>query len=677
MKIKDVMVKTSQIIYESDLLTSSTFRHLIDDRERAGLVYDHFENFVGIINGFSVMEALLNEKKTVSEITNRNFKILHENDDLSTVQFGQYECNAVANDAEVITGYITKEQYLSAYAKFNRLQLKGFHAIFDSAHNGIMSIDAVGRVTAINPAAEKMANIKKEEAVGKFLTDVVTPSGLLKVVRTGIKHTERYQAGNRTYISNRSPIIENETVIGAVGVFQDVSEIEFISDELRSVKEIVRELETIIEISTEGICVLDVHKKIQKMNTQFKKIFSCESDEVLPKEIDEIVKSVAHSRMEKTVLLQTTQENHSLIATCLPLYSEDGEMEKFIINVRDVTELEKLTTELDQTKNILDNLNERNHTIFRFKSPSMRKVIQLARQVADVDATVFLYGESGVGKESLARKIKNRSSRKNGPFIKVNCGAIPESNIEAELFGIAASSEESNFQEKHGFIDAAHNGVLYLDDIDSLPLNSQVKLLSFLQEGRFSRVGDTASIEVDVRIITSTAKDIDELVSEGKFRKDLYYRLNIIPIEIPPLRVRKEDIPIIIENYIKDFSQKYKREIEFSKEAISAFLEYDWPGNIREIANVLERIFITSTELTIDYKDIAKYVNVMDENSQRALFIQINEIIPLRDAVTEMEREIINKAVEQSNSYRQAASLLDVNVSTVSRKLDQFKKDMN
>lgn len=669
MLVKDVMTRTSLKLYETDeiaeVLDLFARQHL-----DCALVYDLREQLIGMCTTLHLLRGIYEGKRFVKDIVVEHEQILAEDAAVVEVDFGDAPCHPVKNNHDDITGFLTKEQFFRAYGRATQLKLRHYDAIFNSAHNGIISIDKYGNITSINPAAEKMAKTTKEKAVGKFLTDVVAPAGLLNVVRTGKSETEKYKVGKRTYVTNRSPIKENGEIVGAVGVFQDVSEIEFISNELASVKRLANELDAVINASSNGICIVK-NNRMTKMNQQFKNMLGTFDGTALPEEVEKVVDIVMKREKEHSLLKNDAKTNHSLIITGIPLI-HDGQMEAVIINVKDVTELERLRDELKTAKAKLDTMNRK--PAFVYRSEAMRKLMKSIGQIAAVDVTVLITGESGVGKGEIAKLIHEQSGRKSGPFVRVNCGAIPETLIESELFGYEPGAfTGASRKGKKGYFEQAENGTIFLDEIGELPPNVQVKLLTVLQEKEITRIGAERPKKVDIRIIAATNQDLPRLVEEGIFREDLYYRLNVMPVHIPSLREREADIPLLVDHYCEYFRNKYDKQLHFTEEALRTLIDYDWPGNIRELVNVLERIFVTADASVIDRNDVGDVLNIHEPIAKEEGNIHIKNIVPLKKAVEEVEQQLIKKALKTGRSYRQIAHMLDVNVSTISRKIKKYK----
>lgn len=679
MQVKDVMHRTSLKFYESEKV-----EHVLDSMVRknikGGLVYNHFEALVGIITIERMYQSIVEKCLYLSEVIYTDFKVIKEVDPILEIEFGSSACNPVIDQSGNITGFLTRDQYLTAYTKGTQVKLSYYDAIFDSAHNGILSIDSLGKITSINPPAVRMANTIKEQAIGKFLTDIVLPTGLLEVVRTGKGHTEKYQAGNRMYISNRSPIIQDGKVVGAVGVFQDISEIDFVSNELKSVKEIVNELNVIINHSSDGICVLNHEYSIKRMNDQFKKMIQIQSEKCeLPEPILNLIQRVAKDNEENSLLYKDSETNNSLIVTCTPVVDHQSNLERIVIHVKDMTEMEKLRDALEEARQMLSDYNLQNVNGFIYRSESMDRLMKMVTLVAKTDATVLLTGESGVGKGEVANLIKSKSLRRNQPFIKVNCAAIPASLIESELFGYEPGAfTGASPKGKRGYFEQANKGTIFLDEIGELSLNLQVKLLSVLQDGEITRVGAENTQKVNVRVITATNRNLTEMVKNGEFREDLYYRLNVMPLLIPPLRDRLEDIPVLVEHYSEAFSKQYNKQMHFTDDAIKALMKYKWPGNVRELVNIIERSFIISNTDRIDENDVFQLFNLTQgEHTASKSVITVHDIVPLKKAVNLLEKKLIMKALDEAKTYRKVAELLEVNVSTISRKMKHIEKEMN
>lgn len=365
---------------------------------------------------------------------------------------------------------------------------------------------------------------------------------------------------------------------------------------------LLKQLQSIIDFSYDGIYVTNQEGTTLCVNKSYERITGVKVEEVIGKNIEEleyhgmfspiITPSVIKSK-ERVTVEQTIKTGKKVIITGNPVIDEQGEILYVITNVRDMTEIEQLRDEIDKLK--MDQKIQNNNIIDR--SAVMKQVLSTAAIVSEIDIIVLILGESGVGKEVVAKYIHELGSRKNGPFVAINCGAIVPTLLESELFGYegGAFTGASN-KGKEGLFETANNGDIFLDEIGDMPIDLQVKLLRVLQESEIQRVGGTKKIPIDVRVICATNKNLEKLVGEGKFREDLYYRLNVVAIEIPPLRDRVDDIAPFVYSFCNEFNKRYGKDKTFSLEAIQALMEYSWPGNVRELRNLVEQLVVLTKE---------------------------------------------------------------------------------
>ena len=312
------------------------------------------------------------------------------------------------------------------------------------------------------------------------------------------------------------------------------------------------------------------------------------------------------------------------------------------------------------------------------KSKGMKDIFKVVKQIADSKSTVLIMGESGTGKELISRAIHYNSNRKNYPFVTINCAAIPETLIESELFGHEKGAFTNAIEKKLGRFEVAHQGTLFLDEIGELSLTTQAKILRFLEEKEFNRVGGSKTFKVDVRLITATNKDLNQLIKKGSFREDLYYRINVVPIVIPPLRERKEDIPILVDHFINKFNVENNKNVKgINKEALEFLMQYEWPGNVRELENLIERVialtsneYIPANELPYSFKNVPK-INGLKESvlDGKVSFLQAEE---------EFEKEVILDALKKTNYIQShAAEILGISRRILKYKMDKLGINQN
>jgi len=697
MFVRDIMTPNHNSVQPGQ--TAREAWKIIQQTQLIGIpVTDALDIIIGIVTRNEIINfgpRVLEDTLKVQDIMQQEVYVLKEDAPVSDAWTLPANIFPVVDSSGRLVGMLDRSEVGHALFKVASQMFQQVETIMDSAHNGIVSIDKDGIISSFNLAAERITRRKKNEALGQHLSEIVIPRGLLDILENGnyqshYKFSVDYSSGTHTYLTNRSPIIENNQIVGAIGVFQDISELEFISEELISVKQLNKELEAIIESSYDGIIITNRSGQIIRANKAHERITGIPAASVLNMN-DLIAKGVYSESVVEAVIerngavtLSELTANHSqLLITGNPVRNLQGEIVRVVINTRDMSDLNNLKDQLEQSIA----LSERYHgelTQLRsklidqsgliVKSLAMKQVVEVALRLAQVNSTVLLLGESGVGKEMVAKAIHKHSKRSNGPFITVNCGAIPENLIESEMFGYERGAfTGANREGKPGMFELADNGTLFLDEIGDLPLHFQVKLLRALQEREITRIGGTKPIPVDVRIITATNRHLEELVQDGKFREDLYFRLNVVPITIPPLRERKDDIIPLVYTFKKHFEKVYDMQKEFSPQVFKDLMEYQWPGNVREIKNVVERILVTSTDPLIKSVDIPLNVTPLQRHETHKITVQ--GILPLKVAQLELERQLIGTALKELGSTYKAAKALQVDQSTIVRKVSRIKEN--
>jgi PAS domain S-box-containing protein len=447
----------------------------------------------------------------------------------------------------------------------------------------------------------------------------------------------------------------------------------------------------IFESSYDGIFVTNHEGTTIGVNKAYERITGIKASDVLGvniRKLEElgmfspiVTPTILETQKALTIIQKFKTGKHAII-TGNPVFNDNNELIYIVTNVRDITELKNLKNELrkitaltekyENELSILRIHNQKHHNIIA-ESTKMKNVITSALQVAKFNTTVLISGKSGVGKEIITKLIHTSSSRASFPFIKINCGAISPNLLESELFGYEAGAfTGASNKGKPGLFEVANEGTVFLDEISELPLDLQVKLLRVLQEQEIYRVGSVTPKKVDVRILAATNQDLSTLVKEGKFRADLYYRLNVVPIEIPSLKERKEDILPLLHHFCEVFNEKHNMNKYFAAETIEILEKYDWPGNVRELKNVVERLIIMNPENELLPKHLPE--NIRNFEKEKAN-IRINKILPLKAAINEVEENLILMAQESCKSTRKMAALLGVSQSTIVRKLRQIEQN--
>ncbi|AND42332.1 sigma-54 interaction domain-containing protein [Cytobacillus oceanisediminis] len=380
-------------------------------------------------------------------------------------------------------------------------------------------------------------------------------------------------------------------------------------------------------------------------------------------------------KKRRVTIIQKTAANKTVLVTGTPIFNREKKIEKIINISKDITETDKLASDLKRLqaehewmKQELMKRTQLERGKVASESPDMKKIIELVHHIANMEATVLLLGETGVGKGYMADMIHSVSNRKDRPFISINCGAIPENLLESELFGYEKGAFTGALKDgKKGLFETAGSGTIFLDEIGDMPVSLQVKLLHVLDDRTVRRIGGTASFKVDCRIIAATNKDIKELVRAGQFREDLFYRLNVVPITIPSLRERKEDLLFLAKMFLDSMNNKYKMKKTFSEEAIRALYDYNYPGNIRELQNMIERLVINTIGDTIEAEKILEMTEASSPSTQS------EEFTPLKEAVEQLERNILLTAFQKYKTTRRVAEALKIDQSTVVKKAKKLK----
>jgi len=452
-----------------------------------------------------------------------------------------------------------------------------------------------------------------------------------------------------------------------------------------------------MELSYDGIWITDGNGKVLFSNAANATLLGVEKEYLEGKTTQELLRDKVFSdsvilpaiekKAQQTKVCYNYNTQLTVLATATPLLDPDGNVEFVFNNVRDITDLNNIQNSLRDKEEIIRLQNQQLEDMkmrlgigldtIVAKSKAFRDVVELALRVGNFDgATVLILGESGTGKELVAELIVQNSPRKDKPFVQVNCGAIPENLVESELFGYEKGAFTGADTRGHkGLFETANGGTIFLDEIGDLPLHMQVKLLRVLQQKKIMRVGGTQQIDLDVRVIAATNKNLEEMIQNGTFREDLYYRLNVVSLNIPPLRERNEDIVPLINHFLAVINQKYQTSKSFLYDTIDAFENYSWPGNVRELENVLENLVITTPEDVIALKNLPqKFQDAVPERLPlHGPADADDEIYPLKETMDRIERSIINHAIQQCGSVRKAASALKVNPSTIVRKLQSTR----
>ena len=562
-----------------------------------------------------------------------------------------------------------------------------FRVVLDSAQFGVIVTTNEGYIIYINNFGRTLLDFNTdiiERKVHFAELDYSTWPNIQKVIKTGEPQIGiPVMSYSRPLVANRSPIVQNGEVTGVISVFHELEHYENILEYLQKYKSLTGQLEALIESSYDGIFVTDGEGVGIRANSAYDRITGMNSSEFIGRNMQELEREghisesvtlkVLKSRKTETIH-QRTRTGREILVTGNPIFNEKGELIMVLTNLRDMTDLNRISGELAQSREMTSEYKKRLQELQRASmsdnfvavSGAMRDVYRQVVRISGTDTPVFMHGETGVGKELIAEEIHQLSERsKTGVLVKINCAAIPETLIESELFGYADGAfTGAKKTGKPGLLEIADNGTLFLDEINSMPLVLQGKLLRFMQNFEIRRLGSTTSKFVNVRLICASNQDMNKLILNKEFRSDLFYRLNVIPIQIPPLRERREAIPYLIQLFLKRFNLKHSSQKTLSKSCREALERYSWPGNIRELANMIERIVILSPSDCIMDEDIPQEINNYNAvNTERDI-----SGLPLREQLKLIEAKIISEAVKKCGNARRAAQSLKVDPSTICRR---------
>ncbi|AJG98797.1 AAA family ATPase [Clostridium beijerinckii] len=558
-----------------------------------------------------------------------------------------------------------------------------FELIIQNVNEALIVIDKKGIILVINKKAEDMFGISSERNLGKYIGEVLPEIQIPKITKAGkAELSQMVFINGKEIISNRIPIIKDERVEGSIEIFTDITDQKKMQNKINLDKDYIDALLTVMDAFNEWFVVINEKGIITSISDDYKEFLGC--DNPIGKKVEDIIENTKMGKVLKTGIadiggIQEIKGN-KMIAMRVPI-KKDGKVISAVGKVvfKDISDFHALSKKLlDLEKEVefyKSKIAENKTAKYSVEniighSNKIRKVKDLIGKVANTNSNVLINGESGTGKEMIAHSIHNRSKRYLAPFIKINCASIPAELLESELFGY----EEGAFTGakkggKKGKFELANGGSIFLDEIGDMNINMQAKILRVIQEREIESIGGSGVKSVDVRIITATNKNLEELVKKGEFREDLYYRLNVVKIVSPPLRERKEDIPALANALRIKIAKRLGVYVEgISKDAIECLGNYDWPGNIRELENVIERainlldsnIMIKTEHLSKRFTS-AKYKRYSDKNEY------------LKTIVEEVEKEVILECLNRNNwNKNKTAQILGISRAGLYKKIEEF-----
>ena len=568
-------------------------------------------------------------------------------------------------------------------------------ALIESPYMIYVIVDKDGYITTMNQTYLDAYGLKKEEVLGKHILEVVPNSGLPAVLETGhINEAVIWPINGRDTIMSRMPIIKDGEIIGAIAksLFLDMSGAKILMHQMQETEKEFRAVsEALIESPYMVYVIVDKDGKIAAMNQTYLDALGLEKSHVVGKHILAITPTSQLPDILKTGRIDQADvfniKGKDTIVTRLPII-KDGEIIGAIGRslFMDMSGAKILMKKLQETEKELNIYKQEVRQGYRAKwqckdligkNPEFSKVRSMAEQMSHTASTLLITGESGTGKELFAHAIHNASNRSAHPFVRINCAALPEHLLESELFGYEEGAFTGAIKGgKPGKFELAMGGTILLDEIGDMPLTMQTKLLSVLQERMVERVGGTKPIYINVRVIAATNRDLEQMVEEGKFRQDLYYRLNVVRLDIPPLRERTDDIPILVNNLMSKINMRADTNIKsISHKAIELMQNYNWPGNVRELENLLERA-LNLADMNRENSLTIKHFPVLVEKVYLIEDEVENNPATLVESIEQLEKKIILQALEKTNGNKvQTAKLLGIYTSALYRKLEKYGMD--
>ncbi|HCX04351.1 MAG TPA: sigma-54-dependent Fis family transcriptional regulator [Clostridiales bacterium] len=563
---------------------------------------------------------------------------------------------------------------------------KELETFLASTQDGVISIDKNCKINLINKKAAELIGVKREEAINKDINKVVKDTRLPHVLKTG-KHELDWQQklGKYQIITSRIPLKDNNgKIIGAIAVFRNITDVVNLDKQLNNLNEYKSLLQAVFSAVQDAISVVDTKGYHIMVNPAYTKVTGISAEEIMGKyanydlkEGDSLhIKVLKTKKPVKNTKIVTKPSGKVVIAQAAPILV-DNKLKGSVAVLHDITEIRNLTKELSEAQKRIRELSAK----YSFDDivGKCKNIIEAKEQLikaANVPATVLLKGESGTGKELFAHAIHNEGTRKENQFVRVNCAALSETLLESELFGY----EEGAFTGakkggKKGLFEEANNGTIFLDEISEISSNTQVKLLRVLQEKEITRVGGVKPIHVNVRVVAATNEDLYKLVKEGNFREDLYYRLNVFPIQIPPLRERKKDIDFLVKKFINKYNIEYGRNVNrIDIRALNILKQYDWPGNVRELENVIGRAMINMSfnEVEINDSHIPILFSELN-NTNNEIIDKKSEYKSLSQALENYEKKYIEKIYYQEDKNKtKTAEKLNISIRSLYYKFSRY-----
>ncbi len=685
MLVRDVMIKNPVKVYENELVTKTverlkkfnllSFPVLNTNEEPVGIFVSRVIN----INSDNFKNITVGEIMRVID----SVSVIKEFEEAYSIFAKPREFFFVLDDLGKFVGILRKRHVMKIYYEKSNYCEANTEGILNCVDSAVLGIDKQGEIIFINENAKNILGTGYESVIGLKIDSLIPNAKMLEIMQVGeVEFNRSFDYKDKKLLVSRYPVENDYGTIGAICSFRDVTKYNEIQDELVLEKNEKEVLETIFEIAYDGLLVIDPDGYITMISNAYKKFLGVEDKNVIGMHVTEIIENTRMHKVAETGIaeigdLQKINDNHTIVSR-IPVF-KDGVLASVVGKVvfRNIDELDdlyskigKIETQLEHYKNELSQINKSKYVFSDIigRSTEMKQVVNIAKKAAYTNSNVLILGESGTGKELFAHSIHNSSARRNKSFVKVNCAAIPDELLESELFGYEQGAfTGAKKGGKIGKFEVADQGTIFLDEIGDMPMRMQAKLLRVIQEREIEKIGSNNTNRIDVRIIAATNKNIEQMIEEKKFRLDLYYRLNVVTLNVPALRDRTEDIDALCKNFIEKFRIRYlKRVDKINDKSIAKLKKYNWPGNIRELENIIERAINI-----MDGGSIIKAKHLPVDISGR---YDVEDVKPLRVSMDEYERKTLIKCLEAVNYNKSRASkLLGISRTALYEKLDKYE----
>jgi len=570
-----------------------------------------------------------------------------------------------------------------------------YEQIINSTNNGIIATNLSGTIVYINQQAEKMLGCNAKKHTGIFISELLPITGpqVIECLKTGTSKWGHHVIGEKLdMVLNITLIRQGKKLGGTVCNFQDLKQLKISQDELESSSYLNQQLKTIIKASHDGIWVCDGQGKVIDINEASEKLNGIQAKHIIGKNVADLVNGglfdrsvtleVIETKRQVSVIQKIKRTEKLLLATGTPAFDDEGNIFLVVVNERDMTQLNAIQKQLEQSRMVTEkyknklaelSLLELKDQEIVAEDKKMRQVLYLALKLAHLSASdILILGESGTGKGLLAKFIHKNSNRNKKPFVQINCATLPENLLEAELFGYEKGAfTGARKQGKAGLFELAHEGTLFLDEIGDLPHSLQAKLLKYLDDHEVMRLGGLKSKKIDCTIIAATNRDLEGLVQQKRFRRDLFFRLNTFIIRIPPLRERIDDIFELVSFYMQKYGKAYRLNRRISPEALKVLQAHPFPGNVRELKNVIKKAVLMSEHHVVDdviYQSLPSGMSTFIASANDS-----QQEKGLTDQMLNLEKDVLRHALRCCRTTREMARFLKISQPTIVRKLKKHK----